>query len=262
MEQTKLEKLAELKTLIVKNIADYNEALHNGNLKVMNELDVALKQYEANYSQLVAKHLYDECLATENPIKTAIERYSYNVLGHKDIRVEDVVTERVLKEDRVRQIDLLKFCKYTKETNQINALSTDWIYTVMKFNQLLCMRSAKELKFTDKQINDIASTFYMKQVARDIELGKTPDSNTQICKQLQTCVNEILFIDDGNGKNSIKVNNHDVAYLLMLYTTKGHKALSIQVSKHDTLCRLIVDVIYRILTNAKYSLEYKEMKAK
>lgn len=262
MENTENKRLTEIKSQIDKNIDEFNQALHKGDLKSMNELDVALKQLEVDYSNEVAKTVYNECLATENPMKTAIVRYSYNVLGHKDNKEDGIVVERVLKDDRIRQIDLLKFCKYSQDIKAENKLDTSWQYPIMKLNQLLCMRSAKELKFTQAQIKSIAKTFYMEKVARELDMGGTPDSNTQIGKLVQHCIDQIIFEDDGKGKNIYKVNNHDVAYLLMLYTKKGKSALAVQVAKHDFLRRLIGDVLFRILTNGKYSLEYKEMKVK
>ncbi len=262
MEITENKILAEKREQIVKNIDEYNKALASGDLKTMNELDVALKQMEVDYQNIMARVVYDACLATDNPLKTAITLYSYNVLSHKDNKEEGIVVERVLKDDRTRQIDLLKFCKYSQDKKAKVQLPTDWQYTVMAFNQLLCMRAAKELKFTAAQIKKIATTFYMEELARKIDLGETPDSTTQICKQLQTCVDQILFEDDGKGKNVYKVNNHDVAYLLMLYTKKGKSALAVQVAKHDFMRRLIGDILNRIVTDGKYSLEYKEIKVK
>lgn len=262
MEITENKILTEIRERIVKNIDGYNKALASSDLKTMNELDVALKQLEVDYQTEMAKVVYDACLATDNPLKTAVATYSYNVLSHKDNKEEGIVVERVLKDDRVRQIDLLKFCKYSQDKKAKIQLPTDWQYTVMKFNQLLCMRAAKELKFTAAQVKKIATTFYMEEIARKVNLGETPDSNTQICKQLQACVDAILFEDDGKGKNVYKVNNHDVAYLLMLYTKKGKSALAVQVAKHDFMRRLIGDVLNRIVTDGKYSLEYKEIKIK
>lgn len=260
MTTTENKNLTDLREQIVENINNYNQALHNEDLKSMNELDVALKQLEIDYADASAKALYRECLATENPLKSAIIRYSYDVLGHKDNKEEGVVTERVLNEDKTKQIDLLKLCKFSQDTKADKPLNTSWQYVVEALNQLLCMRAAKELKFTASQIKQIAKTFYMNELARKVNLGETPDSNTQICKQLQTVVDAILFEDDGKGKNTYKVNNHDVAYLLMVYTRKGKSALAVQVAKHEFMRRLIADVLNRVVTDGKYSLEYKKMK--
>ena len=59
-----------------------------------------------------------------------------------------------------------------------------------------------------------------------------------------------------NGKNAYKCNSHDVAYLLMCYTKRGRKQLSVTVAKTSYLCGLIVDVMHRITCNLRYGLEY------
>lgn len=260
---TNLEILTATKEQIVNKINEYNKGLQDGiSVADMNKIDNELKELEATYSNVMARVVFDECLDTDNPMLTAVTRYSYNVVSHKDNKEDGVIVERVLNTERVRQIDLLKLCKYSQDIKHERKLETNWQYDAMKLNQLLCMRSAKELKFTAKQIKEIASTFYMEELARKIDLGETPESNTQICKQVQAVIDKILFKDDGKGKNAYKVNNHDVAYMLMIYTKKGKNALAVQVAKHDFLRRILGDVLYRITTDGKYSLEYKQIKKK
>lgn len=256
------ERLTELREQALQCVDDYSKAVYNNDFKTMNDLDIKLKEIETDYANEIAKVVYQECLATDNPIKTAITEYSYNVLSHKDIKENGILVRRELVDDKVRQIDLLKLCKYSIDSKHEKQLDTSWDYSVMAFNQLMCLRSAKELKFTASEIKTIAKTYYMHELAKQINLGGTPDSNTQICKQLQMVIDKILFEDDGKGKNTYKVNNHDIAYILMLYTKKGKNALAVQVAKHDFMRRLISDVLYRIVTNSKYSLEYKQIKVK
>ena len=111
------------------------------------------------------------------------------------------------------------------------------------------------------QIKQICDSFYMNKLARQIELGETPDSNTAICKQLQQVLDGILYEDNGKGKNVYRVNNHDVAYLLMCYTKRGKKTLSVAVAKNAYMHRLIADVAHRIVTNKAYDLEYRMISA-
>lgn len=256
------EVLNELREKAIAIINEYNGALANGNARLMNEKDIDLKEVEKEYATEMAKVVFQECLATENPILTAVMRYQFNVIGHKDNKEDGIITGRELVDDRSRQIDLLKLGKYSQKIKADNALNTDWEHTCEKFNQLLCMRTARELKFTAPQIKALAKTYYMGEIARKLELGETPDSNTQIVKLLQSIVDQILFLDDGKGKNTYKVNNHDASYLIMLYTRKGKATLSVQTAKHDFLRRIISDVLYRIVTNGQYSVEYKQIKPK
>ena len=251
---TQSETLAKFKAAIDEKITLANKAVSDGNLKAYYDTVAELEKVEKDYADVYASIVYDELLKSDKPIIAAISRYSYPILRHTEIKDKDThqITELALKE-KVKQIDLLKFCKYGK-------LDSLWQYDVQKFNQLLCLRAAKELKFSAAEIKKITKTFYLEEQARKIEMGETPDSNTQICKMLQKVIDSIVCAADSNAEKPYKCNNHDVSYLLMCYTKKGKNALGVAVAKHDVLRRLVMDVCYRIITNGRYDLEYKTIK--
>lgn len=251
----------DLKEQIVTNIASYNEALQKGELKKVNELDVALKQLEVDYATLVAHELYRECIAQENPILHAMQNYQYYVIGHRDNKEDGIVTERLIIEDKIKQIDIAKMVKYCNDRKKTfeKELPTDWINYIEKFNQLMAMRVAKELGFTDEQVKKLATTYYMSEVARKLDMGKTPLSNNQMCKLLQTCIDKMLYIDN-NGKNKYVVTNFDCAYIQNLYVKRGKEVLNVQVARHDLMRGIVSNVLFRLVNDKKYGIEYKAIK--
>lgn len=243
--------LEKCRAEIEKSIAVANKAIKDGNLNVYSDTVSALGELEKKYLETQAAIVYDELLKEEKPIIAAIKRYSFDTLKHKEVKDTEthqtIALELTTKE---RQIDLLKFCRYAK-------LDTAWQYDVQKFNQLLCLRTARELKIPTARIKEILDTFYIEEQAKKIEMGGTPDSNTQVCKQLQHVIDCIVFDENDKGENAYKCNNHDVAYLLHCYTKVGKSVLKVSVAKHDFLRRLVTNVCYRILTNGVYDLEFK-----
>ncbi len=237
---------------VVKKIDEYNAALKANDFATMTRVEGELKEAEASYAETKSTEVFTRLAKTESPIKSAIAEHSYLVIAHRPKKSEGGILEIV--EDKTRQIDLVKFCKVCN-------LPVTWQYAVERFNQLLAMRAATELKMTKAQIKKICDSFYMNDLARQIEMGETPDSNTAICKQLQQVLDGILFEDNGKGKNVYRVNNHDVAYLLMCYTKRGKKTLSIAVAKNSYMHRLVLDVAHRIVTNKAYDLEYRMISA-
>lgn len=248
-----LKRLAELRKEIEGYIDDYNKAMKENDLAKAMSIEAKLRETEGEYAAEKATEVFNELAKAENPIKAAVEKHSYLVVGHRAEREEGVITGFVLVEDKVRQIDLVKFCKHCK-------LDTKWQYLVEKFNQLLALRAANELKLGKKEIAKISDSFYMNKLAREVEMGGTPDSNTAICKQLQMIIDAVLFLDNGKGKNSVKANNHDIAYLLMCYTKRGKKKLSVAIAKNSFVHSLVMDVMHRIVTGKTYDLEYKMVK--
>lgn len=245
--------LGSLHDEIVAKIDEYNKALKENDFAVMNTVDKDLKEAEDSYLEAKQIEVFGELKAKENPVREAIAMHSFCVVGHRPIKEKGVLMGYELVEDKVRQIDLVKLCKFC-------GLPEQWQYKVEKFNQLLAMRAANELKMTKAQIKKICDSFYMDKLAREIEMGGTPDSNTAICKQLQQVFDAILFEDNGKGSNVYKVNNHDVAYLLMCYTKRGKKTLSVAVAKNAYMHRLVFDVMHRIVTGKTYDLEYRMVK--
>lgn len=253
-ENRKEKVLSELREGIEGQIKLFNESLKNGDFSAMAKAETELKELETEYADLKQTEVFDEVGETDNPIKAAIVKYWYPTLSHKNIREDGKLVRFGLVDDKMRQIDLVKLAKYCN-------IKADWQYKIEKFNQLLCLRAAHELKLTKKEIEGICNSFYMNKLSREVEMGGTPDSNTQICKQLQMIVDEMVFEDDGKGKNKYKVNNHDVAYLLMCYTKKNNKkALSISTAKHSVVHRLVMDIEHRVILGKVYSLDYKVAK--
>jgi hypothetical protein len=213
-----------------------------------------LEQAEKDYATLAANAMYDEYAGKENPIIEIIKAYSYKTVGHKEKRNKDD-NNRVVSVDPVekdRQIDLLAFCNRAK-------LDTDWQYTASRFNQLMCLRAAKEL---GANVNTIAKSYFLKDAVKKIEMGATPTSNTQVCKLLQRVIDEMLPNEDSNGKAIYKCNNYDVRYLDDLYGKKSNKAmLTVRVSNDAFLRRILVDIAFRLITNGKYGVDgYKTVK--
>lgn len=226
------------------DITGYNEA--------MSALDAA----EKDYAMSAANAMYDEYAAKENPIIEIIRAYSYNTIAHREKYSDDKdAPKRVVSVDpieRERQIDLLAFCKRAK-------LDTDWQYTASRFNQLMCLRTAKALGI---DVSKIAKSYFIKDAVKKIEMGATPTSNTQVCKLLQRVLDEMLPNETDDGKTIYKCNNYDVAYLDDLYGKKSNKArITIRVSNDSFLRRILLDIAYRLVTDSKYGIDgFKQVK--
>jgi len=243
----------EIKGRLVDLINRYNEALKAKNLDDMTAIEKAIRDEEAEFAAQSQNDLFSVCKRSESPILEGVRQYTYPILKHKTERDGELITGMDLVDDREKQIDLVKLCKFCN-------LPYLWAYKVEKAGELLCIRTAKELGMTLDEIKRISKTYRMASAAQEVELGGTPTSNNQICKLLQKVIDDIIFEDDGNGKNKYKVNSHDVAYLLMCYTKRGRKQLSVTVAKASFLHGLIVDVLHRIVCGLKYGLEYQMVK--
>ena len=245
--------LAEVAAKLEKMVCDGNKAIAEGTLSA--DFAAGFAVLEKEYADLQARMVYDELAKEPNPVIAAIKRYSYTVIKHKEVKDTDSkkIAELSIVE-KEKQIDLLKFCTYAK-------LDTFWQFAASKLNQLLCLRAAKELHFTASEIAKIAKSYYLREKAREIKMGKTPASNNALCKAVQRVI-DTLLPPELDKQNIYKCNNHDVAYLLMCYTKKGRSALSIAVAKDSSIRNLIMDICHRIIEGKQYTLEYTMVKEK
>lgn len=203
----------------------------------------ALGVSEKEYAKVKEASTYREIGAMENPLAEAVKRYSYEVIRHTIERGDDGSILSVTLTKAERQIDLFKFCK-------VNSLPTLWAYMAQKLNQLLCLRTARELKMSPEAIRELALSYFLREEVKRIELGEVPDSNTKLQSMLKKVVAEMLP-DAG-----VKVNLHDVKYLLACYTRKNNKQkLTVNVARDSLVYRLLMDVCYRILTDSHYTVD-------
>lgn len=252
--------LSVIESEIKANIIAYNEAIDNGNFNAMSEAETKQSELEKEYAELAEKVCYGKLKEQENPMLAAVMAYGFNVIGHKDVKtVEKVVEdgeektitittrEATVKE---KQIDLIKFDSYGGKTVSVNPM---WKYELQSLNQLFCIRTAQDMNVPFEPVS-----YFMDKMARRIEDGETPVSNTAMLEALQNLVDMIIF--EGEDKNKYRANSRDVTAILKQYTKSGKARLGIAVAKHNFFARIIGKVLYRIATGEQYTLEYKTSK--
>ena len=220
-------------------IAEVNKACANGtNAEVEGKL-VELKNIENEYRKVLEKEVFGSCA----DVHEALVKHSFETISHKRVSNEGVMTG-VESSTRNVQIDLKKFCEY-------RGFDLGWYYELQALNKRLTLKAATELGVTAKEIKSIDDSYNMDKLAKEIELGKTPTSDTQCVKHMQKVLDSL---SEGEGR----VNAHDLAYVWLCYAKKNNKtALRVICSKHTVLQSLLMDVFHRVVTNKSYGVDYK-----
>ena len=252
--------LATIESEIKANIIAYNEAIDAGDFNAMSEADRKQSELEKEYAELAEKVCYGKLKEQENPMLAAVIAYGFNVIGHKDVKtVEKIVEDGEEKSITItnreatvkeKQIDLIKFDNYGGKTVSVNP---SWRYEIQSLNQLFCIRTAQDMNVPFEPVS-----YFMDKMARRIEDGETPVSNTAMLDALQNLVDMIIF--EGEDKNKYRANSRDITAILKQYTKSGKARLGIAVAKHNYFARIIGKVLYRIATGEQYTLEYKTSK--
>lgn len=224
-------------------IAEVNKICAKGTAAEVEGKLTELKNIENDYRALREKEVFASCA----DVHEALVQHHFTTISHKKIS-EDGVMTGVEKSERMVQIDLRKFCEY-------KSLDMGWFYEMQALNKRLTLKAATELGVSAKDMKSIDDSYSMDKLAAEIDLGKTPTSDTQCVKHIQKVLDSL---SEGEGR----VNSHDLAYIWLCYAKKNNKnALRVICSKHTILQSLLMDVFHRVVTNASYGVDHKRVSA-
>lgn len=245
-KEEKVAKMAELDAKLREQVKQFNDAMLDGRFNDATKLNTEMEDTVGEYAGIARGICFDECAATEDPMMEAIKRLSYTVIAVKDVKKDKdapVATREVIEKDR--QIDLLKLHKYIE-----GGIGHDknWNHYVEKFNFLMTAQKAVDLGIDPKAIND---SYAMSDISKQIDMGKTPTSKTNILKTLTTVVQAMVG-------EEYKPVSHDVAFLMSVYSRKSRKALTVTCANHKYMRGYLMEICHRIVMGKTYELEFKK----
>lgn len=243
-----VKKMNGLRTEVEGLVSSYNEAYQAGKFEEAMKLSKAIEEKVNEYTSVVRNDCFEACKNSKDPMLTAVTLLSFVTIGVKDEQKgDDAIPVRIVV-DKERQIDLFKLYKYCGEKG-IGA-DPKWLYMAEQLNMLLTAQKAQDLGLDPKVVND---SFAMSNISREIDLGKSPTSKTNILKTLQSIITAML----GEG---YKATSHDVNFLMSTYSKKNRKALTVTTANHKTLRGLLAEICHRIVTDKQYAVDYKAVK--
>ncbi len=267
MAMTTQEVNAKLNTLGIEAaelVNQYNELFQTGNFSEASTIDAKIQEKINEYTQTVRNFIFDRAINSENPMKTAVTILKYQTIATKDGKTDDEqkipVRELVAVE---KTINLNALAKYAKEHGgKTIGHDEKWPHMIQKLNFLLCAKVCTEIgvptpdgKLKPVKPEQVNGSFAMSEIARELNMGDTPTSKTQLLKQLQMIITAML----GDG---FKATSHDVGFLMNAYTRKSAKALTLACANNNQMVNLCAEICHRIVTEAAYSAIYKHAKMK
>lgn len=257
--------MQEIKTTLETKAQEYNGLLLEKKYDKIPTITKEMDELVQDYAKKAKEEFIETSKAAENPLIDALTRLTYTVVAYRDVADKEtsVVTRTIT--DKTRQISLADL--YTAMPSKFRA--SNWKYYVEKLNLLMCLWVAMELGAPGSEIEKIKSDFRMDAAARDISMGKTPTSNTQLLAQVQTTMDQILYDEETvtvKGKtqtrNRYRVTSHDVVFLRHAYTKLGREVKHISCLNHAKLALVLAQIMNEKLTNTGYKADYAVNKEK
>lgn len=261
-------KKAELREKAETLIKEYNEAVQNGNFAPTIEVPKidasgnptkeketvlireAVEQLVNEHTAIAREECFTALKATDDPMIEAVKQLTFSTIRIVDKKVgEDKQKTPVSSiEDAEKPIDLLKLHKYVGGDGI--GKDKNWAYMVEKLNFLMTAQKAVDLGINPKEVND---SYAMSDISKQIDLGKTPTSKTNLLKTVQAIVTAMIG-------EEYKATSHDVAFLMSVYSRKNRAALTVTCANHKYMRQYMAEICHRIVLGKSYAIEYKKIK--
>lgn len=246
----------------------YNEAVQEGNFAPSIEVPKAdtagnpttgtenvlirevVEQLVNEHTAIARAECFAALKATEDPMLEAVKQLTFATIRIVDKKVgEDKQKTPVSSiEDAEKPIDLLKLHKDVGGDGI--GKDKNWAYMVEKLNFLMTAQKAVDLGIDPKSVNE---SYAMSDISREIDLGKTPTSKTNILKTLQAIVTAMVG-------EEYKATSHDVNFLMSVYSRKNRAALTVTCANHKYMRQYMAEICHRIVLGKSYALDYKKLK--
>lgn len=245
--ETRVLTKAELREKVENLVKEYNEAIQNGDFNRATDIDAEIEKCVNEYTSIARKECFDELKATDDPMLSAVKKLTFPTIKTRDTKQGDEKIPVRIVEDVEKPIDLLKLHKAC--TDGIGA-DKGWIYRVEKFNFLMTAQKCVDLGIDPKSVND---SYAMSDIAKALDMGKTPTSKTNLLKTLQGVISAMIG-------EEYKVTSHDVNFLLSIYSRKNRKALTVTCANHKYMRQYLAEICHRVVMGETYEVEYKKIK--
>lgn len=228
-------------------VKDYNDAYQTGDFNRAKKIDEEIQQAVNEYTSIACTECFNALLAQEDPMLEAVRMLTFGTIRTKDTKSGETKIPVRTIENTDKYINLLKLHQTAE-----NGIGNDskWSNMIEKLNFLMTAQKAVDLGIDPKKIND---SYAMSEIARSIDMGKTPTSKTNILKTVQSIVTAMIG-------EEYKATSHDVNFLFSVYSRKSRKALTVTCANHKYMRQYMAEICHRIVTNGSYELDYKQVK--
>lgn len=252
--EEKIAKLGELRQAIDAKVSEYNEHILDKEYEEAYAMNEEIEKLVNEHTSTARDIAFDEILDCEDPMIEAVRRLTYGTISAKDVSRDEDGVKYPMKSvvEIAKDIDLSKLHAKAKKNGNKDGIGADpkWDYYVQKFNFLLTAQKAVDLGINPKGISD---TYDMADIAKEIDMGKTPTSKTNILKTLQKVIAAMIG-------EEYKATSHDVAFLMSIYSRKNRAALTVTCANHRYLRKYLSEICHRLVNNDSYKIAYKEKK--
>lgn len=238
----------ELRNKVETLVMEYNEHIQNSEFSEAKDVDSDTSKFVNEYTAMARTECFNRLIESGNPMLEAVKELVFDTIRVKDtVQGDNDIPVRVVEEIQ-RPIDLMKLHKYVD-----GGIGEDknWQYEVEKFNMLMTAQKCQDLGINPKVVSD---SYAMSDIAKKIDMGKTPTSKTNMLKTLNRVIHSMIG-------EEYKATSHDVNYLLSIYSKKKRQALTVTCANHKYMRQYLAEICHRIVLGKSYEVDFKKKRA-
>lgn len=253
-------KLEAEKELIATSYA-YTAALRDKDETKIFALEAVCEKAMKQYNENALIEFCDDCFEYDDeeklvglPLVNALKKLRYQTMRYRVANDKETGLPTCTTYYVDADIPLAYFERYACDVKKLDSagVNHEWIYLIEKFTQLMSVYICTEIGADMKRLKD---SYYIRDVARKLELGETPTSKTQIQKLLQK-VSEAMI------GTEFKTTSHDASYLMHTLVNKDKRSVNTVVfPTSKTVAGLIGDILHRVIIDGEYKMKFREKKA-
>lgn len=247
--------LEDLRSIADELTADANTAISRDKMGEYAGIMNRLNKITEEYADLAQRQVFAKCRDSENPkLEAAKVRYIDIIAAKVTNNPATKMPAKVEIIDKTKMIDLLKFCEFC-------ALPTVWWTSVAAYCQWLALQISDNIGMSEGYKQELIKKFKISDEAKSVDMNRF--SNSERVSTLQSIVDEMVFVPGKTqGKNALRVNNHDIEYVMMCLTREGKGAGVVRFIDDKGLRRILTNVCHRLAIGGVYTLSYKEIRPK
>lgn len=238
----------ELRSKVETLVMEYNDHIQNSEFSEAKDVDNDTYKFVNEYTSLARTECFNRLIESGNPMLEAVKELVFDTIRVKDtVQGDNDIPVRVVEEIQ-RPIDLMKLHKYVD-----GGIGEDknWQYEVEKFNMLMTAQKCQDLGINPKVVSD---SYAMSDIAKKIDMGKTPTSKTNMLKTLNRVIQSMIG-------EEYKATSHDVNYLMSIYSKKKRQALTVTCANHKYMRQYLAEICHRIVLGKAYEVDFKKKRA-
>ncbi len=260
-------KIEELNEEVYAKSRAYGAVINGTDTTAIEKAELEVKAAVEAFNALALQTTYKVWLQAENPILAALQDSMVAMVAIKVANsAKTGKTVECANDSEI--VNLIDFDKYAANMGKDIMTKASWKASLEEMRKVFCGSCAMETQNENEVKNFLKlfdENFMFAHAGAQSNCGEDTFKNrysTNNCVRVMQYFVDCIIYDDatGEGKNKYRVHRTDVSAVRLTISKRGRNLHTISYPNSATFLKNVTDTLIRIVTNAKYAVEYTAAK--